>query len=98
MHPSHDTTRATEEKGGKPREETVDRFFFSVLLVWFEYLLYVGQGRRCHLSFADIVNTKLGRYAASNTTKNTSKVLTLPPKGQRYDNDRKYILNQAYQD
>ena len=53
---------------------------FSVLLVWFEYLLYLRQGRCCHLSFAHIVNTKLGKYAASNTTKNTSKVLTLPRK------------------
>ena len=70
---------------------------YSVLLVWFEYLLYVRQGRCCHLSFAHIVNTKLGKYAASNTTKNTSKILTLSRKGQRYDTDTKYILNQAYQ-
>ena len=70
---------------------------FSVLLVRFEYLLYVPQGRCCHLSFAHIVNTKLGNYAASNNTKNTSKVLTLPHKGQRYDTDTKYILNQANQ-
>ena len=44
-----------------------------------------------------IVNTKLGKCAESNTTKNTSKVLTLPRKEKRYDTDKKYILNQAYQ-
>ena len=44
-----------------------------------------------------IVSAKLGNYAARNTTKNTSKVLTLPREGQRYDTDTKCILNQAYQ-
>lgn len=70
---------------------------FSALLVWFEHWLYVRQGSCCNLCFAHIVNTKLGMCAESNTTKNTSKVLTLPGKEKRYDTDKKYILNQAYQ-
>ena len=40
----HDTTRATEEKGGKPNGETVGRLFFcSVSLVWTLAVCAPGQ-------------------------------------------------------
>jgi len=91
------TQRAQQKRREGSLEKRQLAVCFSVLLVWFEYLLYVHQGRCCHLSLAHIVNTKLGNYAASNTTKNTSKVLTLPRKGKRYDTYTKYILNQACQ-
>ena len=63
---------------------------FSVLLVWFEHWLYVRQGSCCNLRIAHTVNTKLGKCAESNTTKEERKE-------KRYDTDKKYILNQAYQ-
>lgn len=91
------TQRAQQKRREGSLMERQLAICFSVLLVWFEHWLYVRQGSYCNLCFAHIVNTKLGKCAESNTTKNTSKVLTLPRKEKRYDTDKKYILNQAYQ-
>lgn len=91
------TQRAPQKRREGRLEERQLAVCLSVPLVWFEHWLYVRQDRCCHLSFARIMNNKLGEYTR-NSTKNTSKVLTYPRKGQRYDTDTKYISNQTCQD
>lgn len=90
------TQRAPQRRREGSLEERQLAVCLSVPLVWFEHWPYVRQDRCCHLSFARIVNNKLGEYTR-NSTKNTSKVLTHPRKGQRYDTDTKYISNQTCQ-